>query len=525
MASQSRPSWRVLPPRRRGFAPATPNHDAGSSRRHLVRQAGALSWRRRSRGSRHRRSLSIAFRRNFAAPQPSARFDAPRRQHGSRTRGAPLEDVVEPAREETSSARDRRRRARRASAPFRCGKHLRRAQAVHASHRLAGPAARGAGRPRGARSAAVRPARSAGARDADPREKREPSLSDRIARNPTAVLARDAEAAPSWRRTRQGNERLDRGAEDPGPQLFRSAAPLEAARAPRPCARAPAECLGRPRPLRIWGARRPARDEAGEPIAGARRRASTALDDADPAAFGRDRREGAHWDSATNGTRATSTDRSATELGCGFSATARAGGPSPAIKDAPTPGATEVWWTKARRLWFVVHDGTGRGQEWARRSFQGLGRRRIVPARARDVEMVYSRDFARVAVITPGAGAEVFDAATGEKVADIPEARMPARRRPGTPSGTALRPISLQDKWPGHRSSSDAPPNEFHPASICYPAACAPASSLAMRRFGRRRVRASAQDECEAKGLSRSTTSAATGSSTIRPRGTAARRP
>ncbi len=36
----------------------------------------------------------------------------------------------------------------------------------------------------------------------------------------------------------------------------------------------------------------------------------------------------------TNGTTATFTGWSATELGCGFSATARAGGPSPAIKDA-----------------------------------------------------------------------------------------------------------------------------------------------------------------------------------------------
>jgi hypothetical protein len=52
--------------------------------------------------------------------------------------------------------------------------------------------------------------------------------------------------------------------------------------------------------------------------------------------------------------------------------------------------------------------------------------------------MVYSKDFARVAVITPGEGAEVFDAATGEELARVPEERMPPRRRPRIPAELAL---------------------------------------------------------------------------------------
>jgi hypothetical protein len=52
--------------------------------------------------------------------------------------------------------------------------------------------------------------------------------------------------------------------------------------------------------------------------------------------------------------------------------------------------------------------------------------------------MIYSKDFARVAVITPGEGAEVFDAATGVELARIQEERMPARRRPKAPSEFSL---------------------------------------------------------------------------------------
>jgi hypothetical protein len=52
--------------------------------------------------------------------------------------------------------------------------------------------------------------------------------------------------------------------------------------------------------------------------------------------------------------------------------------------------------------------------------------------------MIYSKDFARVAVITPGQGAEVFDATTGEKLASVPEESLPPRRRPKIPAALSL---------------------------------------------------------------------------------------
>jgi hypothetical protein len=95
-----------------------------------------------------------------------------------------------------------------------------------------------------------------------------------------------------------------------------------------------------------------------------------------------------------------------------------------------------VWWLKTDGLWFVLHDGVA----WARRSFQDWDAEGLFHP-GTGTEMIYSRDFTRVAVVTPGEGAVVFDAVTGHEVAAIPEALMPARRRP-------LAKLARPPVWP-----------------------------------------------------------------------------
>ncbi len=88
---------------------------------------------------------------------------------------------------------------------------------------------------------------------------------------------------------------------------------------------------------------------------------------------------------------------------------------------------------KESGIWFVVHDG----QPWAWRHFQDWDAQGLFQPGS-GTEMVYSNDFSRVAVITPGTGAEVFDAASGREVARIPKERMPPRRRPKIPNELTL---------------------------------------------------------------------------------------
>jgi hypothetical protein len=152
-----------------------------------------------------------------------------------------------------------------------------------------------------------------------------------------------------------------------------------------------------------------------------------ALDDANPAAFSRDRRAPAHWDGEEwhdGDVHGLVRDGAWLRLqhdGARWWAFAGGDGRAQLRHD-------EVWWTKERGVWFVVHDGL----PWAWRSFQDSDASGLIQP-GTGTEMIYSKDFARVAVVTPGEGAEVFDAETGEKIADIPEARMPVRRRPKAP--------------------------------------------------------------------------------------------
>ena len=155
-----------------------------------------------------------------------------------------------------------------------------------------------------------------------------------------------------------------------------------------------------------------------------------ALDEVDPAALKPDRRKGEHWDGVQfhdGDVRGLVRDDAWLWL--------RREGPNWwAFADGRAELRRDgVWWTKEKGVWFVVHEG----RPWAWRSFQDWNAQGLFQP-ASETEMVYSRDFTRVAMVTPGEGAEVFDAETGEKLADIPEARMPARRRPHVPSELTL---------------------------------------------------------------------------------------
>ncbi len=84
-----------------------------------------------------------------------------------------------------------------------------------------------------------------------------------------------------------------------------------------------------------------------------------------------------------------------------------------------------AWWTNEMGTWFIVHDG----RPWAWREFREWGGSGLYNP-ASGIEMVYSRDLQRVAIISPGQGATVYDAVSGLEIVRIPEADMPPRRHP-----------------------------------------------------------------------------------------------
>ena len=94
-----------------------------------------------------------------------------------------------------------------------------------------------------------------------------------------------------------------------------------------------------------------------------------------------------------------------------------------------------LWWTKMNGVWFVVHDG----EPWIWRFFRDWDAQGLYHT-ATGTEMVYSKDFSRAAMITPGKGATVFDAASGAQIAVISEDQMPPRRRPKIPETLYLPP-------------------------------------------------------------------------------------
>jgi len=95
---------------------------------------------------------------------------------------------------------------------------------------------------------------------------------------------------------------------------------------------------------------------------------------------------------------------------------------------APLLRHRQLWWSKQRGVWFALHEG----ELWSWRRFAAWDAEGLIRL-ADGVELVYSADFRMVAVITPGAGAVLYDAATGAELGEWLESELP-RRRPRAPT-------------------------------------------------------------------------------------------
>lgn len=90
------------------------------------------------------------------------------------------------------------------------------------------------------------------------------------------------------------------------------------------------------------------------------------------------------------------------------------------------------WWWRSQNVWFLLHEG----EPWGYRLFlEGKEEGLIHPGTG--TKMVYSSDGLRVAVITPGDGAILFDALTGEEMARWSEEQIRKSKRPAGPSAPA----------------------------------------------------------------------------------------
>ena len=99
---------------------------------------------------------------------------------------------------------------------------------------------------------------------------------------------------------------------------------------------------------------------------------------------------------------------------------------------APMLRYQERWWSKLHGVWFALHDG----ELWSWRRFSTWDKEGLI--RLTDgVELVYSADFTKVAVITPGEGAVLYDAYSGVQIGEWLESELP-RRRPRAPTGLHL---------------------------------------------------------------------------------------
>ncbi len=172
--------------------------------------------------------------------------------------------------------------------------------------------------------------------------------------------------------------------------------------------------------------RRPESDNAGRPTPSTFADLAS-VESLNPAELSHDRHAGPHWDKDQwHDGPARGLDQGGSWLWTyrdGARLWALAGQPA-----EPLLRRGGVWWMKHEGMWFVVHQG----EPWALRNFADWGAQGLFHP-ATGTQIVYSSDYTRAAVITPGQGAEVFDARTGALIGSIPEDRMPAPRRPRAP--------------------------------------------------------------------------------------------
>jgi hypothetical protein len=91
------------------------------------------------------------------------------------------------------------------------------------------------------------------------------------------------------------------------------------------------------------------------------------------------------------------------------------------------------WWWHSKDLWFMLHEG----EVWGYRMFQEYRKEGLIHPDSGS-QMIYSNDGLRAALITPGDGAWLFDARTGETLQRWTEEQLPAQPRPHAPGSVAL---------------------------------------------------------------------------------------
>jgi hypothetical protein len=227
------------------------------------------------------------------------------------------------------------------------------------------------------------------------------------------------------RRRRESSERRTRAREERGSERRFKPLLMGTALGPKSL-RPPANDLQPPTALLDLPERRPASDPEGKPTPAASASLS-AVEALNPSSLSKDRHAGAHWDED----QWHDGPARGVEAGGAWLWTYRDGSRTWALAgDPPEPLLRHdgAWWLKSGGMWFVVHDG----EPWALRNFSDWGAQGLFHP-ATGTQIVYSADYSRAAVITPGRGAEVFDARTGALIGTIPEDRMPATRRPRPP--------------------------------------------------------------------------------------------
>jgi hypothetical protein len=91
------------------------------------------------------------------------------------------------------------------------------------------------------------------------------------------------------------------------------------------------------------------------------------------------------------------------------------------------------WWWRSQDVWFMLHQGEAWGyRTFAQRNAEGL----VHPGSGARLE--YSADGERVALITPGDGAWLFDARSGAVLQRWSEEQMPKRPKPRAPSALSF---------------------------------------------------------------------------------------
>ena len=95
----------------------------------------------------------------------------------------------------------------------------------------------------------------------------------------------------------------------------------------------------------------------------------------------------------------------------------------------------EHWWWRSDGIWFMLHEG----EVWGYRLFDERRAEGLVHP-GTGTQMEYSADGQRVAMITPGDGAWLFDARSGAVLERWTEAQMPAKIKPHAPRALSLPP-------------------------------------------------------------------------------------